>query len=116
MPLDSVFYMYTHSVIYSVTGTLQSLGIRPICLPTSSVHIGLDTGPIPSLPVGIDTSSPKYPILFTGLITAAVPIQRRYVAAKFSEQGTDRTGRRHHLLRIARPVAQTVRLLLPPPL
>lgn len=61
--------------IYSVTTTLQSLGMTPICLPTSSSQSGLDTGPMPSGPVGMCTSSPSYPIRSTGLRTAAVPVK-----------------------------------------
>jgi hypothetical protein len=60
-------------VLYSVMSTLQSLGITPVCIPTNCFQIGLETEPIPSSPVGISTSSPMYPILSTGLMTAAVP-------------------------------------------
>lgn len=60
---------------YSETNTLQSLGTVPVCIPTSCFQIGLETGPIPSSSVGMRTSSPRYPILSTGLMTAAVPIE-----------------------------------------
>lgn len=61
-------------MVYLVTTKLHSLGISPVWIPTSSFQRGFETGPIPSSPVGIVTSLPRYPILSTGVTTAAVPV------------------------------------------
>jgi hypothetical protein len=70
-----------HDVIYSVTCMFHSLGIAPVCIPINCFQMGLETGPMPSTPVGINTSSPRYPILSTGLMTAAVPKKNPTVSA-----------------------------------
>jgi hypothetical protein len=73
-----VVFKYTCLYHYSATTTLQSLGIFPYCLPVISASMTRETGtkPAESSPVETTISSPRYPILSTGQIIAAVPVKK----------------------------------------